>query len=842
MSSATILRYELIYRTSAHDTLVDKDALMSVIQPDGPQRQRDTPKLEERLTSLLAAHQDTGLDAPLEEAQDLCLQLVSRTRAGSDVAQPSELILYGDIQHASFLRNESLDTLHEAICCYERVTVSDLVISRRLALGHGSALATLYDHVAGMEHAEKALQLLNLVLVKENLDELATQALCYLASISFKVQWDGVVHSVVADDYISRIDEMLKRPLRVYLRTKLLLTRTMVAAHLAISKSDPKAAEDWHQFGYAAVDACPPNHFLLAEAYHNLASLFDWRHQLVGDVGNLERAVSMADSGLKICSPHSSIHYTLLDDKARALGSQSQATGDLDLLEDAIDLSREALSLCPPKHRRYSEHVTGLMFLLGTHFETTGRTQFLDEIISFADFGLVPQFKWVACNIVEAIRHRARLVSTSTALALLRKAIRILVTRSEHTSNLFNHEKATVYRELGAVYDLQVELGMDVDHDLRLRLAREAVAFSQEYIEGRMENTINLITVLINQASSTTCASLAVEAEVIIHDTLKDDGVLDHLKISLKALQAELDVVRASMYDAPTDLSSAWRQFEVVVTDASARPRDRLRVAIRWATLAESLDVKSALLAYRYAVDVLPQVGYIGEDLIGRVQALRQARDLVPRAASLALGIGEVKHAIELLEHSRGVLWQQSLHLRPPLHLLPPHLASQLADVSKTLDSSDTDASRRRQAAERFQSIVLEIRSELGHESFLLPCTYDQLVEQLPDGFVVWLIPSKPHCDVIIIDSRTRPHTTHFQHAGLNLDRLQAIATAFAAVHASALRSIDRKARPAYLPKNEDASQNHELLLEELWTSLVQKIILTMNVPVSTFQLLEKHN
>jgi hypothetical protein len=815
----------------------DKDLLL---QDEGPQR-LGTSEVEIQLSSLLVAHQDTGLDAPLKEAYDLCSYTMSRIRPGSDVARPSERILYGDILHASFLRTEDLDILHEAISYYEGVIVSDSILSRRLALGHGIALATLYDHVTSITHAEKAIQHLNSVTVEGARDELAAQALCYLTPLMIHIIWDGESPSAIASDYTSRLDEVLMEPWRPYLRIKLLLTRALVAARLSFLRSDLKIVEDWHQFARAALNACPSDHFLLAEAYSRLAAMHDWRHQLVGNIQDSEQATLLATNGLEIRSLAPSIRCTLLNTNARSLGIQSQVKGDLNLLEGAIKLSREAFYLCRSTHRRYHEHLNGLMFLLGTHFDNTGRIEFLDEIVSFAGLDLVVKCQWIACNIAEAMRHRARLASPGAASALLRRAIHILTARHEHSSNTINQEKATILRELGAVYDLQAELGMDIDHDSRLRLARDAVALVRDTFEGRMEVTIGLVTVLLNQASRTASVSLANEAEDIIIDALKDEQMLDHLKVSLKALQAELQVVRFSIHDAIIDLSVAWNILEAIVTNTSARPRDRLRIAIRWATLAESIDVNPALLAYRHAVNILPQVGYIGEDLMGRVQALRQARDLAPRAASHALSIGDVKQAIELLEHSRGVLWQQSLHLRSPLHLLPPHLSSQLTDVSKTLDSSKMSSAERRQAADMFQSIVLEIRTEPGHEQFLLPRTYGQLAGRLPQGFVVWLIPNKTHCDIIMVDSRRRPQATHFRHAGLNLDRLHTIATAFTTVHASALRSIDRKTRPAPLPKNEGTSQSHESLLEELWSSLVQKVIRTLDVPVSNCQLLEKH-
>jgi tetratricopeptide (TPR) repeat protein len=793
--------------------------------------------VEMQLTSLLLVHQDTGLDAPLKEAQDLCCQMANRIGPGSDAACSSEQILYADIQHAAFLRNEDLASLNEAISCYEGITVLDPILSRRLALGHGRALATLYAHVTGIEHAEKAAQLLSSVLVDNSHDEVAAHALCYLVPLIDQIKWDGEGHSDMADnDYESQLNNVLNTPRRIYLRIMLLLTRCHVAARLSFSKSHHIAADEWYQFSRAALDACPPDHFLLARAYSSLANMYDWRHHLVGDVQDLNLAIDLVAKGLQIHSLTPSMRCTLTKIKIRSLGAQSQATGDLNLLEHAIGLNRMILDLCPPRHRSYPLYVNELMFLLGTHFEITGRIGFIDEIISFAELDIVVKNQWIACNVAEAMRYRAQLASSGTGFVLLQRAIYILKARHEHSSNVSTREKAYISRELGAVYDLQAGIGIYIDQRARLQLARDTVTLGRDAHGGHMENIISLATVLLNQGLRIASAPLIDEAEELIRDALKDQRLPYRLQPTLIALQAELSIIRISMGNISGNILDAWGIFEAVVTDTGGRPRDRLQIAIRWAALAESIDAKSALLAYQRAVEILPQVGYIGEDIMGRVQALRQARDLAPRAASLALRIGEVKQAVELIEHSRGVLWQQSLHLRPPLHLLPPHLSSQLADVSKDLDSSQTSSAERRQSAEKFQSIVLEIRCEPEHEEFLLPRTYSQLVERLPDGFVVWLIPSKTHCDAIIVDSRTRPQATHFRQDGLNQEWLQAIATAFTTVHASALRSIDRKTRPAPLLKEDSASPNHELLLEDLWSNLVQKVIRTLGVaPVSKF-------
>jgi hypothetical protein len=509
-----------------------------------------------------------------------------------------------------------------------------------------------------------------------------------------------------------------------------------------------------------------------------------------------------------------------------------EEVGDLYHLDDDIRLARESLESCPREHRQYPELVKGLIPLLGTHFKNTGCVSFLDEVIAFANDEYVPENQWIACNIAEALLHRALLASTSTAALLLRKATKLLASRLAHSAPKSDREKAFMYHTLGQVYDLEVDLGMEIDHEFRLGLARNAFALNNDTFENSVDFSITLVMVLVDHASRISNITLLDEAEDILLEALKNE-TLGYMKAPLMALQAKLHSVRALVLGMPFDLKASWHILEAVVTDASARPRDRLRIAIRWAAMAEKVDSKTAMFAYRHAVDILPQVGCLGEDLVGRVQALRQARDLAPRSASFALGLGEVEQAVELLEHSRGVLWRQSLHLRPPLHLLPPYLAAQLAEVVKQLDGGETDSSQRQKAAQRFQRIIQEVREQSGCEEFSLPRTYDQLVGRLPDGYVVWLIPRKAHCDIVILNTRIRTRPVHLRHAGLNLDRLHAIASAFMTVHAFALRSVNRKTRPAPLPKINDAFPSHDLLLEELWTSLVQMVIQALDIPVS---------
>ncbi|ETW75633.1 hypothetical protein HETIRDRAFT_412081 [Heterobasidion irregulare TC 32-1] len=84
----------------------------------------------------------------------------------------------------------------------------------------------------------------------------------------------------------------------------------------------------------------------------------------------------------------------------------------------------------------------------------------------------------------------------------------------------------------------------------------------------------------------------------------------------------------------------------------------------------------------------------IGRSVQARHDILAKSPIESSRAAAHAIREGELEHAIELLEHGRSVVWQQTLRLRPStdkLHQVSPALAGRLSKTLGELDGMNVE-------------------------------------------------------------------------------------------------------------------------------------------------------
>ncbi len=127
--------------------------------------------------------------------------------------------------------------------------------------------------------------------------------------------------------------------------------------------------------------------------------------------------------------------------------------------------------------------------------------------------------------------------------------------------------------------------------------------------------------------------------------------------------------------------------------------------------------------------------------------------DLACDAAACCVRAGLADRAIELFEQGRGVLLGQALDLRTDLAQLTnkyPALARQFEVLRGQLDDDDpphaegsgpnppvADPTRRRQLAEEFEQLIVQIRAAPGFAGFLRPLTASELAAVAADGPVV---------------------------------------------------------------------------------------------------------
>ncbi|KAJ7199961.1 TPR-like protein [Mycena pura] len=275
--------------------------------------------------------------------------------------------------------------------------------------------------------------------------------------------------------------------------------------------------------------------------------------------------------------------------------------------------------------------------------------------------------------------------------------------------------------------------------------------------------------------------------------------------------------------------------------------------AKQWAKHAHIQQHSTLLPAYTIAIELLPELAWLGLSITDRHHLLSQAGQVVRDAASAAIAAHDYQKAVEWLEQGRSVIWGQLLNLRTPVDKLRenhPALADQLVSLSKLLETAGarnnavvvTDATKPQllqSIAEQSHAHALErnhvlqqIRVMPGFESFLLPKPISELSVAAKKGPVAILNTSAYGCDALILLSGLADEVIHVPLSGFTIQEAQAMAKSLASIVGTSGRS-DRLhgSCEGYMAPDEIFS----IILSELWVKIVQPVLngIAITTPVS---------
>ncbi|KAF8702664.1 TPR-like protein, partial [Rhizoctonia solani] len=273
-------------------------------------------------------------------------------------------------------------------------------------------------------------------------------------------------------------------------------------------------------------------------------------------------------------------------------------------------------------------------------------------------------------------------------------------------------------------------------------------------------------------------------------------------------------------------------------------PRDVFDMALRWANLAAKHSSLRPIEAFHAVVDLLPHYISFGAITTQRYYDLLSAQNIAVRAAFIAIHSSNHTLALEWLEHTRCVVWNQSLMLRSPLQGLAsayPDLASQLRSVSHQLhhatssslsldaNLSTTDTSEHRyRLARQYTDLIAQARSLAGFENLLKPMNATGLVRAARHGPIVVINCYEHCCDALIVT----PGSSHIAHLDLPNFSQEAARHALSNMQAALRRKNIRDrgvTRIGEHPPNEDIGR----VLAALWNNVVKPVLDYMGYTVS---------
>ncbi|CAE7182071.1 unnamed protein product [Rhizoctonia solani] len=215
-------------------------------------------------------------------------------------------------------------------------------------------------------------------------------------------------------------------------------------------------------------------------------------------------------------------------------------------------------------------------------------------------------------------------------------------------------------------------------------------------------------------------------------------------------------------------------------TYSTGYPNARFEAALDWARFSAKNDIPNHLHCYQVAIELIPEVIWVGITVDHRYKTLGQLSNVAIEAASVAIASNRLELALEWLEQGRSIVWNQALLLRSPLDELRerfPTLADELektrselhytssrsrpdsqdSEVGLNLPTSEQVAQRHHHLAKEYADQLLHIRKLPGFSNFMKSQKAIDLVGAARVGPVIVVICHESRCDALIIypgDSR----------------------------------------------------------------------------------------
>ncbi|KAF7174386.1 hypothetical protein CNMCM6106_008626 [Aspergillus hiratsukae] len=412
------------------------------------------------------------------------------------------------------------------------------------------------------------------------------------------------------------------------------------------------------------------------------------------------------------------------------LGARYSRTGSMTDLEDSIRAAREAVNATPEDHPDRAKYLNTLGLLLNDRYSRTGSMTDLEESIQVAREAVNatpenhPDRAGRLSNL--GVQLHARFSSTGV-MADLERSIRA----AQEAVNAIpedHPDQAKCLNNLGLWLGARYSrTGSMTDLEASIRVAEEAVNATPEDHPDRANYLNNLGHGLGNRYSRT--------------------GAITDLEDAI-----------SYQYSALCQLTSST----TVRIQAG-------RAALRYCAIIS--DWQRAYEASHIAVHLIPRLAPRSLKHSDKQYLLALAVGLASDAAAAALlAEKEPSLALDFLEQGRGVIASSLEETRTDILELRdkyPELAEQFERLRNDLEapvsreqsfvgehqqSWQVQASRRYEAGNLFDELIVEIRQKPGFEDFLLAPTGEDMQAAAKYGPIVVINVSKYRCDAILIE------------------------------------------------------------------------------------------
>ncbi|KAJ7459592.1 CHAT domain-containing protein [Mycena galericulata] len=491
--------------------------------------------------------------------------------------------------------------------------------------------------------------------------------------------------------------------------------------------------------------------------------------------------------------PHMATYLTSL---GNALSARFEQLGDLDDFNQTVLVYHDAVRLTPDGDPRKPGRLSNLATALRARFERIHKREDLNEAVNLSER---------AVQLVSNTSERPKLLN-NLSLALFH--------RSERLRDLTSLDRA-------------------------ISTGEDSLNLTPEHHPERLARLNNLALCLLRRFETHDDGnpqdlerSAKLGGDAVYHTPEGHPDKPAHLSAYGTSLGNSGDTGQAI-----SRLSSAARAL-------TGPPHIRFYAAARWAQLAQRSGHSSLMEAYRVALDLLPELAWIGLSIKDRHHHIKRVSKVVRNAATAAIISGSPETAVEWLEQGRSITWGQILNLRTPVDdLKKAHsvLADRFIWLSEQLEESGTQGSEKLSSPQEGKlklshdhalernRLLKEIRKLENFDKFRLPKTTSTLSQAAQKGPVVVVNVSEERCDALIFmptDEKVRhiflPEFTP-EDADRVSDSLYELVPHGGRTGRNGRLPGGREGR---MPPEEEFSR----ILAELWTGLVKPVLNGLNI------------
>ncbi|CUA76413.1 Serine/threonine-protein kinase TOR1 [Rhizoctonia solani] len=604
------------------------------------------------------------------------------------------------------------------------------------------------------------------------------------------------------------------------------------------------------EHGTRAVMLTPEAHSDLPMKLGNLSYLYENRFRRLDNIQDIDTAIDYAIRAVQLAPDGHADLPTWLGQLGTAHHSRFGRLGEVHDIDRAVTCKSRAVMLTSDDHSDMSSRLSNLGTSYIDRFYRLNESRDLDKAIehglravALAPDGHADLAIWLS-NLSGSYSARFK---NSTQLEDLQKEIeyaaRAVILTSESHSYMsiylmnLGKSKETRFKQLGDLDDLDTAM----EHQTR---AIELAPAGHARLPAWLCNLGVSYELRFERLGSPEDLHKAVEYKShAVKIAPETHATLPFWLFQLANAHIRQFQIRGDL----RFMTDAMHSLRKAATSSVGHPKSLLKASRKWGQVASSNFTSDSVEAYAVALNLVPKLIWLGFSVDKRYENLHLIEDLAVEAAAAAINAHDYNLALEWLEQTRSIVWNQMLQLRAPLDQLEsiqPMLATRLRHVAYELQSSELSinypngvpqsrtfsleesAQQHRRRAEEYDNILHEIRKLPKFQDFLQPKNILNLAQATRNGPVVIINCDKSRCDALILlpgerevacvplpnFSYTKPKKT-----------TESIAHSLGQLNLRGHRMGPRR-RPFSSDENEE-SGTYERILAELWDDIVKPVL-----------------